>query len=166
QVNLGGTAIGTGVNTPPGYCEAAIEALREITGLDITSAYDLVEATSDTGAFVTTHAAVKRTAMKLSKSCNDLRLLSSGPRAGLGEINSPPRQAGSSVTPAKVNPVTPAVATQIGFKLFGNDGTVSMAAEGGQLQLNVMEPVIAQSTFESSRFMARACTTLRSLCVV
>lgn len=166
QVNLGGTAIGTGVNTPPGYREAAIEALREITGLDITSAYDLVEATSDTGAFVNTHAAVKRTAMKLSKICNDLRLLSSGPRAGLGEINIPPRQAGSSIMPAKVNPVIPEVVNQICFKVFGNDVTVSMAAEAGQLQLNVMEPVIAQCTFESIRFMARACTTLRTLCVV
>lgn len=166
QVNLGGTAIGTGVNTPPGYCEATIEALREITGLDITSAYDLVEATSDTGAFVNTHAAVKRTAMKLSKICNDLRLLSSGPRAGLGEINIPPRQAGSSIMPAKVNPVIPEVVNQICFKVFGNDVTVSMAAEAGQLQLNVMEPVIAQCTFESIRFMARACTTLRTLCVV
>src|SRR5699024_5117810 len=166
QVNLGGTAIGTGVNTPPGYREAAIEALREITGLDITSAYDLVEATSDTGAFVNTHAAVKRTADRKSVVCNDLRLLSSGPRAGLGEINIPPRQAGSSIMPAKVNPVIPEVVNQICFKVFGNDVTVSMAAESGQLQLNVMEPVIAQCTFESMRFMARACTTLRTLCVV
>ncbi len=166
EVNLSGTAIGTGVNTPPGYQQAVITALRNVSGLEIQPARDLIEATSDCGAYVNAHAAVKRVAMKLSKICNDLRLLSSGPRAGLHEINLPPRQAGSSIMPAKVNPVIPEVVNQICFKVFGNDVTVSMAAEAGQLQLNVMEPVIAQCVFESVRFLARACTTLRTHCVV
>lgn len=166
EVNIGGTAIGTGVNTPPGYREAAVRALGDVTGLDISSARDLIEATSDCGAYVNAHGAVKRVAMKLSKICNDLRLLSSGPRAGLNEINLPPRQAGSSIMPAKVNPVIPEVVNQICFKVFGNDTTVGMAAEAGQLQLNVMEPVIAQCVFESVRLLARACNTLRTLCVV
>ncbi|MGJ4137749.1 aspartate ammonia-lyase [Corynebacterium evansiae] len=166
EMNLGATAIGTGVNTPPGYQNAVIRALSEVSGLKIEPARDLIEATSDTGAYVNAHAAVKRVAMKLSKICNDLRLLSSGPRAGLNEINLPERQAGSSIMPAKVNPVIPEVVNQICFKVFGNDQTVSMAAEAGQLQLNVMEPVIAQCVFESVRFLARACTTLRALCVV
>ncbi|AHI03098.1 aspartate ammonia-lyase [Corynebacterium falsenii DSM 44353] len=166
EVNMGATAIGTGVNTPPGYQAAVIEALNEVTGIEIKPSRDLIEATSDTGAYVNAHAAVKRVAMKLSKICNDLRLLSSGPRAGLNEINLPERQAGSSIMPAKVNPVIPEVVNQICFKVFGNDVTVSMAAEAGQLQLNVMEPVIAQCVFESVRYLARACTTLRTLCVV
>lgn len=166
EVNLGGTAIGTGVNAPERYREEVIKALGEVSGLDIKSSADLIEATSDTGAYVNAHAAVKRVAMKLSKICNDLRLLSSGPRAGLNEINLPPRQAGSSIMPAKVNPVIPEVVNQICFKVFGNDVTVSMAAEAGQLQLNVMEPVIAQCVFESVRFLARAAQTLRTLCVV
>ncbi|MBC2681550.1 aspartate ammonia-lyase [Corynebacterium anserum] len=166
EVNMGGTAIGTGVNTPPGYHDAVIHALCEVSGLEITSSGDLIEATSDCGAYVNAHGAVKRVAMKLSKICNDLRLLSSGPRAGLNEINLPPRQAGSSIMPAKVNPVIPEVVNQICFKVFGNDVTVAMAAEAGQLQLNVMEPVIAQCVFESVRYLARACQTLRTLCVV
>lgn len=166
EVNLSGTAIGTGVNTPPGYQDAVIKALREVSKMDIVAANDLIEATSDTGAFVNAHSAMKRVAMKLSKISNDLRLLSSGPRAGLNEINIPPRQAGSSIMPAKVNPVIPEVVNQIAFKVFGNDVTVSMAAEAGQLQLNVMEPVIAQCAFESVRFLARAATTLRTHCVV
>ncbi|HIW96586.1 MAG TPA: aspartate ammonia-lyase [Candidatus Corynebacterium gallistercoris] len=166
EMNMGATAIGTGVNTPPGYQDAVIRALQKVSGLEVKAARDLIEATSDTGAYVNTHAAVKRVAMKLSKICNDLRLLSSGPRAGLNEINLPERQAGSSIMPAKVNPVIPEVVNQICFKVFGNDVTVSMAAEAGQLQLNVMEPVIAQCVFESVRFLARACTTLRTLCVV
>lgn len=166
EMNMGATAIGTGVNTPPGYQEAVIRALRQASGLEVKASRDLIEATSDTGAYVNAHAAMKRVAMKLSKICNDLRLLSSGPKAGLNEINLPERQAGSSIMPAKVNPVIPEVINQICFKVFGNDVTVSMAAEAGQLQLNVMEPVIAQCVFESVRFLARACTTLRTRCVV
>lgn len=166
EVNLGGTAIGTGVNAPAGYQAQVTSALSEVTGLEIKPARDLLEATSDTGAYVNASSVVKRAAMKLSKICNDLRLLSSGPRAGLNEINLPERQAGSSIMPAKVNPVIPEVVNQICFKVFGNDVTISMAAEAGQLQLNVMEPVISQSLFESIRLLARACTTLRTLCVV
>lgn len=166
EINIGGTAIGTGLNTPPGYQEAVVSALSDVTGLEIIAARDLIEATSDCGAYVTAHASVKRVAMKLSKISNDLRLLSSGPRAGLNEINLPPRQAGSSIMPAKVNPVIPEVVNQICFKVFGNDVTVGMAAEAGQLQLNVMEPVIAQCVFESVRFLARASNTLRTMCVV
>lgn len=166
EVNLGGTAIGTGVNAPANYQAQVISALSEVTSLDVIAARDLLEATSDTGAFVNASSVVKRVAMKLSKICNDLRLLSSGPRAGFNEINLPERQAGSSIMPAKVNPVIPEVVNQICFKVFGNDVTISMAAEAGQLQLNVMEPVIAQSLFESIRLLARACTTLRTLCVV
>ncbi|MHA2788980.1 aspartate ammonia-lyase [Corynebacterium sp. S7] len=165
ELNLGATAIGTGVNTPAGYREAVLEALREITDLPVSSSPDLIEATSDTGGYVMAHGAVKRAAMKLSKICNDLRLLSSGPRAGFNEINLPERQAGSSIMPAKVNPVIPEVVNQVCFKIFGNDLTVSMAAEAGQLQLNVMEPVIAESLFQSITMMRNAAKTLREKCV-
>jgi aspartate ammonia-lyase len=149
ELNLGATAIGTGLNTPEGYAAAAVRRLAEISGLPVVPAENLVEATSDTGAYVSMHAATKRVAAKLGKICNDLRLLSSGPRAGLNEINLPELQAGSSIMPAKVNPVIPEVVNQVCFKVMGNDVTVTMASEAGQLQLNVMEPVIAQSLFES-----------------
>ena len=165
ELNLGATAIGTGLNTPEGYPEVAVRHLRQVTGLDVVPAENLIEATSDAGAYVSLHAAVKRTAVKLGKICNDLRLLSSGPRAGLGEINLPERQAGSSIMPAKVNPVIPEVVNQICFKVFGNDVTVTTAAEAGQLQLNVMEPVIAVALHESVSLLTRGCTTLRQLCV-
>ena len=166
EVNLGATAIGTGLNTPPDYQSTVVGRLREITGLDIRGAHDLLEATSDTGAYVSTHAAIKRLAVKLSKICNDLRLLSSGPRAGLGEIRLPERQAGSSIMPAKVNPVIPEVVNQVCFKVMGNDVALTFAAEAGQLQLNVMEPVIAQAIFESINLLARGMSTLRELCIV
>ena len=166
EVNLGATAIGTGLNTPPDYQRTVVEHLREVTGLDIRGAQDLLEATSDTGAYVSMHAAIKRLAVKLSKICNDLRLLSSGPRAGLGEIRLPERQAGSSIMPAKVNPVIPEVVNQVCFKVIGNDVTLTFAAEAGQLQLNVMEPVIAQASFESIDLLTRGMATLREMCVV
>lgn len=166
EVNLGATAIGTGLNTPPDYQSTVVGHLREITGLDIRGAHDLLEATSDTGAYVSMHAAIKRLAVKLSKICNDLRLLSSGPRAGLGEIRLPERQAGSSIMPAKVNPVIPEVVNQVCFKVIGNDVALTFAAEGGQLQLNVMEPVIAQAMFESINLLTRGMSTLRELCIV
>ena len=166
EVNLGATAIGTGLNTPPDYQRTVVGRLREITGLDIRGAHDLLEATSDTGAYVSMHAAIKRLAVKLSKICNDLRLLSSGPRAGLGEIRLPERQAGSSIMPAKVNPVIPEVVNQVCFKVMGNDVALTFAAEAGQLQLNVMEPVIAQAIFESINLLTRGMSTLRELCVV
>ncbi|WP_067780514.1 aspartate ammonia-lyase [Actinomyces vulturis] len=165
EVNLGATAIGTGLNTPPGYQATAVSFLKEITGLDVSGATDLLEATSDTGAYVSMHTAIKRLAVKLSKICNDLRLLSSGPRAGLGEIRLPERQAGSSIMPAKVNPVIPEVVNQVCFKVMGNDVTVTMAAEAGQLQLNVMEPVIGQACFESIQLLINAISTLRRFCI-
>ncbi|MFC4554346.1 aspartate ammonia-lyase [Georgenia faecalis] len=165
EVNLGATAIGTGLNAPQGYAERAVARLAEVTGLPVVPADDLIEATSDAGAYVSMHTAVKRVAVKLGKICNDLRLLSSGPRAGLGEISLPELQAGSSIMPAKVNPVIPEVVNQVCFKVIGNDVTVSMAAEAGQLQLNVMEPVIAQALFESVSLLTRACVTLRDLCI-
>ena len=165
EVNLGATAIGTGLNTPPGYQQTVLRHLRAITGLPIVGAQNLLEATSDTGAYVSMHATLKRVAVKLSKICNDLRLLSSGPRAGLGEIRLPERQAGSSIMPAKVNPVIPEVVNQVCFKVIGNDVTVTFAAEAGQLQLNLMEPVIGQAIFESISLLTHAMRTLRELCV-
>jgi aspartate ammonia-lyase len=166
EINLGATAIGTGLNTPHEYSALAIKKLAEITGHPFAQAEDLVEATSDCGAYVILSSALKRFAVKLSKICNDLRLLSSGPRAGLNEINLPEMQAGSSIMPAKVNPVIPEVVNQACFKVVGNDVTITMAAEAGQLQLNVMEPVIAQCMFESLSLLHNSCDTLRSKCVV
>ncbi|WP_413580644.1 aspartate ammonia-lyase [Bdellovibrio sp. HCB288] len=165
EVNLGATAIGTGVNAPEGYSALAVKKLAEVTGYPFVISEDLIEATSDCGAYVIISAALKRTAVKLSKICNDLRLLSSGPRAGLKEINLPELQAGSSIMPAKVNPVIPEVVNQVAFKVIGNDLTVTLAAEAGQLQLNVMEPVIASSLFESIHLMTQACYTLKNKCV-
>ena len=165
EVNMGATAIGTGINAEPGYSEKCIEHLREITELDIKIAKNLVEATQDTGAFVIYSSAVKRLAVKLSKICNDLRLLSSGPRTGLGEINLPSMQPGSSIMPGKVNPVIPEVVNQIAFKVIGNDLTVTLAAEAGQLELNVMEPVIVQSIFESIEMLKNGMNTLKYRCI-
>ncbi|TCP95213.1 aspartate ammonia-lyase [Cricetibacter osteomyelitidis] len=165
EVNLGATAIGTGLNTPEGYAKLAVQNLAKVTGLPCVPAPNLIEATSDCGAYVMVHGALKRSAVKLSKVCNDLRLLSSGPRAGLNEINLPELQAGSSIMPAKVNPVVPEVVNQVCFKIFGNDITVTFAAEGGQLQLNVMEPVIGQAMFESIELLTNACVNLRDKCV-
>jgi aspartate ammonia-lyase len=165
EVNLGATAIGTGLNTPDGYADVVIGWLAKVSNLPVALAGNLIEATSDTGAYVLTHATVKRTALKLGKICNDLRLLSSGPRAGLNEINLPQRQAGSSIMPAKVNPVIPEVVNQVCFKVIGNDVAVTAAADAGQLQLNAMEPVIAQAMFESVNLLANACATLRERCV-
>ena len=165
EINLGATAIGTGVNTPAGYRHQVTAALSEVTGLEIKTARDLIEATSDCGAYVLLHSTIKRAAMKLAKICNDLRLLASGPRAGLAEINLPPRQAGSSIMPGKVNPVIPEVVNQTCFKVFGNDHVVTMAAEAGQLQLNVMEPVIGEALFQSIRIMGNAVDALREKCV-
>ncbi|MDR1237067.1 MAG: aspartate ammonia-lyase [Propionibacteriaceae bacterium] len=165
EVNLGATAIGTGINTPSGYTARAIARLAEVTQLPVVLAPNLVEATSDCGAYVSAHAGLKRIAVKLSKICNDLRLLSSGPRAGLAEIRLPERAAGSSIMPAKVNPVIPEVVNQVAFKVLGNDLVISLAAEAGQLQLNAMEPVIGESMFESIALLAAAMDTLREKCV-
>ena len=165
EVNLGGTAIGTGINAEPGYAEKAVQHLRDISGLPFVLAPNLVEATQDTGAFVIYSSAVKRLAVKLSKICNDLRLLSSGPRAGINEINLPKMQPGSSIMPGKVNPVIPEVVNQIAFKVIGNDLTVTLAAEAGQLELNVMEPVIAECIFESIEMLKNGMATLKHRCV-
>lgn len=165
EVNLGATAIGTGLNAPEGFAERAVDKLRIITGLNFTSSEDLIEATSDCGAYVMISGALKRTAVKLSKICNDLRLLSSGPRAGFKEINLPELQAGSSIMPAKVNPVIPEVVNQVCFKVIGNDLTITLASEAGQLQLNVMEPVIASSLFESIDLLQNAVLALKNKCI-
>jgi len=165
EINMGGTAIGTGINTHPDYSKRVLEHLRHITGMDLKLAANLVEATQDTGAFVMYSATIKRLAVKLSKICNDLRLLSSGPRAGLNEINLPPMQPGSSIMPGKVNPVIPEVVNQIAFKVIGNDLTVTLAAEAGQLELNVMEPIIVQSLFESIEMLKNGMTILQHRCI-
>jgi aspartate ammonia-lyase len=165
EVNLGGTAIGTGINADPAYAPLVIRHLAEVTGLPVVLAANLVEATQDTGAFVMFSSALKRLAIKLSKISSDLRLLSSGPRAGLHEINLPPMQPGSSIMPGKVNPVIPEVMNQIAFKVIGNDLTVTLAAEAGQLELNVMEPVIAQAILESIAMLKSGMTVLRAKCV-
>lgn len=165
EVNMGATAIGTGINADPDYSPSVVKHLKEITGFDIVIASNLVEATQDTGAFVMYSSAVKRLAVKLSKICNDLRLLSSGPRTGINEINLPPMQPGSSIMPGKVNPVIPEVVNQIAFKVIGNDLTVTMAAEAGQLELNVMEPVIVQSLFESIEMLKNGMRTLKYRCI-
>jgi aspartate ammonia-lyase len=161
EINMGATAIGTGINSDPEYSQTVLKYLREITGLDLKIASDLVEATSDTGSFVMYSAALKRLAIKLSKISNDLRLLSSGPRAGFNEINLPPMQPGSSIMPGKVNPVIPEVVNQIAFKVIGNDLTVSIAAEAGQLELNVMEPVIVYSLLESIEMLKNGMKVLQ-----
>jgi len=165
EINLGATAIGTGINAHPDYAALVTRRLSEISGVEFVVSPNLVEATQDAGAFVQLSGVLKRVAVKLSKTCNDLRLLSSGPRAGIGEINLPAVQAGSSIMPGKVNPVIPEVVNQVAFEVIGNDITVTMAAEGGQLQLNAFEPVIAHSLFKSIAHLAAACRTLAERCV-
>jgi aspartate ammonia-lyase len=166
EINMGATAIGTKVNAPAGYAELVTKHLSELTGIKLIQAENLIEATCDTGAYVQLSGVLKRTAVKISKICNDLRLLSSGPRCGLFEINLPPMQPGSSIMPGKVNPVIPEVVNQTAFYVIGADLTVTMAAEAGQLQLNVMEPVISFALFTSITYMTNACNTLREKCVV
>ena len=165
EINMGATAIGTRINAPPKYPEAVRAHLSRLTGLQLITAPDLVEATSDTGVFVQMSGVLKRCAVKLSKICNDLRLLSSGPRAGLGEINLPAMQPGSSIMPGKVNPVIPEVVNQVCFDVIGGDVTVTLAAEAGQLQLNVFEPIIAYRLLRSIETLRNACDVLRDRCV-
>ncbi|ASZ13977.1 aspartate ammonia-lyase [Chitinophaga pendula] len=165
EVNMGATAIGTMINAPEGYPVKVTQYLREVTGIPIVLSEDLIEATSDTGAYVQLSGTLKRCAIKISKICNDLRLLSSGPRAGLNEINLPKLQPGSSIMPGKVNPVIPEVVNQTAYYVIGADVTITMAAEAGQLQLNVMEPVIAFSLFTMLGYLENACYTLQSKCV-
>lgn len=165
EINLGGTAIGTGINSHPLYPKVVEKKLREITGFDYIVASDLIEATQDTGAYVQVSGVLKRVATKLSKVCNDLRLLSSGPRAGLNEINLPKMQPGSSIMPGKVNPVIPEVVNQVCYSVIGADVTITFACEGGQLQLNVFEPVIAYNLFNSIVMLEKAMKTLADKCI-
>jgi aspartate ammonia-lyase len=165
EINMGATAIGTGITAAAGYAELVRQQLSEISGLALITAPDLVEATADTGSFVQLSGVLKRCAVKLSKICNDLRLLSSGPRTGFGEINLPAVQPGSSIMPGKVNPVIPEVVNQVCFDAIGGDVTVTMAAEAGQLQLNVFEPIIAFRLLRTISSLTAACVVLRERCV-
>lgn len=165
EINMGATAIGTSINAPEGYPQIVTNILRELTQVPVVLAEDLIEATCDTGAYVQVSGVMKRCAVKVSKICNDLRLLSSGPRAGLNEINLPRMQPGSSIMPGKVNPVIPEVVNQTAYYVIGADMTITMAAESGQLQLNVMEPVIAFSLFSSLTYLENACYTLQAKCI-
>jgi len=165
EVNLGATAIGTGINTPVGYVQTVLPLLAAAGGVPVLPAAHLVEATQDTGAFVQLSGVLKRVACKLSKCCNDLRLLSSGPQAGFGDILLPARQAGSSIMPGKVNPVIPEVVNQVAYEVIGNDLTITMASEAGQLQLNAFEPIMGWSLHKSIHHLTQACTTLRVNCV-
>jgi aspartate ammonia-lyase len=165
EVNLGGTAIGTRLNAPQAYCKLACRYLGQMSGIPLVISPNLIEATQDPGSFVQFSGVLKRIAVKVSKVCNDLRLLSSGPRAGLNEINLPPVQAGSSIMPGKVNPVIPEVVNQIAFEVIGNDVTVSFAAEAGQLQLNAFEPIVAHALFESVTHLEMGCRTLAERCI-
>ena len=164
-VNMGATAIGTGITSEPGYSDLCVKALSEITGLNIVLSDDLVGATSDTSCLVGYSSAMRRVAVKMNKICNDLRLLASGPRCGLGEFNLPPMQPGSSIMPGKVNPVIPEVMNQISYKVIGNDLCVAMSGEAAQMELNAMEPVMAQCCFESAELLMNGFDTLRTLCV-
>lgn len=166
EINLGATAIGTGITAPKGYSAVVCNILSELTGIALIPAENLIEATQDAGAFVQLSGVLKRIAVKLSKTCNDLRLLSSGPRTGFNEINLPPVQAGSSIMPGKVNPVIPEVVNQIAFEVIGNDMTITMAAEAGQLQLNAFEPIIARNLFNSINFLKQGCLTLANKGVI
>jgi len=165
EINLGGTAIGTGINADPRYSKLVCKELRKITGLDLILSPDLIEATMDTGSFVMLSGALKRTAVKLSKICNDLRLLSSGPRAGFNEINLPAVQAGSSIMPGKVNPVIPEMVSEVCYQVIGNDLVVTLAAEAGQLELNAYLPIIAFNLFESTRMLRNVMGTLTQRCI-
>ena len=165
EINMGATAIGTGLNSHPDYAHLVTIKLAEISGVPVIESHNLVEATQDTGAYVQLSGVLKRVAVKLSKICNDLRLLSSGPRAGLNEINLPPMAPGSSIMPGKVNPIIPEVVNQVAFEVIGNDLTITMAAEAGQLELNAMEPVIAYNLFTSLDLLGRPCHTLTERCI-
>src|SRR5438552_7106719 len=165
EINMGATAIGTGINSHPDYAASVCRHLRDVTGIPVVTAANLVEATQDCGSFVQLSGVLKRVAVKLSKTCNDLRLLSSGPRAGIGEIALPAVQAGSSIMPGKVNPVIPEVVNQVAFEVIGNDITVTMAAEAGQLQLNAFEPIIANSLFKGIQHLTAGCRTLNERAV-
>lgn len=164
-VNMGATAIGTGICSKPGYSEACIEALRDVTGWNVALADNLIEATSATACMVQYSSAMKRMCLRTNKICNDLRLMSSGPRCGFNEIRLPQRQPGSSIMPGKVNPVIPEVMNQVAYKVIGNDMCITFASDNAQLELNVMEPVIAYTLFESIHILSKGLDTLRTLCI-
>jgi aspartate ammonia-lyase len=165
EINMGATAIGTGLNAHPEYARLVTIKLGEISSVPVVESHNLVEATQDTGAYVQLSGVLKRVAVKLSKICNDLRLLASGPRAGLYEINLPAMAPGSSIMPGKVNPIIPEVVNQVAFEVIGNDLTVTLAAEAGQLELNVMESIIAYNLFTSLDLLERSCRTLNERCI-
>ncbi len=165
EINLGATAIGTGINSHPSYAATVVETLSSISDIDFVLSPDLIEATSDTGVFVTLSSTLRRVAIKVSKFCNDLRLLASGPKGGLNEINLPKVQPGSSIMPGKVNPVIPEAVNQVAYHVIGNDLSVTMSAEAGQLQLNAMEPLIAFSLLDSMQLMTRALVMLNQRCL-
>ena len=165
EMNLGATAIGTGINSHPKYIKTVEKKLQEVTNRPFVTARDLVEATQDTGSFVQISGVLKRVSAKLSKICNDLRLLSSGPRTGFNEINLPAMQPGSSIMPGKVNPVIPEMVNQVAYQVIGTDVTITIASEGGQLQLNVFEPIIAYNLFNSINMMKKAFESLAYKCI-
>ena len=166
RLNMGGTAIGTGINADERYLRRIIPNLSKVTGLELVQASDLIDATQNLDGLVAVSGAVKTCAVNLSKMSNDLRLMSSGPRCGFSEINLPPRQNGSSIMPGKVNPVIPEVVNQVAFNIIGNDMTITMAAEAGQLELNAFEPIIFYNLFESIETLASAVKTLVDNCIV
>lgn len=166
EINMGATAIGTGINSDPDYPQLCADHMAKITGLDIRVTTNMIKATSDTSSFVAVSSAIKSLSIRLSRICNDLRLLSSGPRAGLGEISLPPMQPGSSIMPGKVNPVIPEVVNQIAFKVIGSDTAVMMASEAAQLQLNVMEPIIIYTLLENISLLVNGMATLKDKCIV
>ena len=165
-LNMGGTAVGTGLNADESYLRRIVPNLSEISGMDLVQAYDLIDATQNLDSFVAVSGAVKACAVTLSKIANDLRLMSSGPRAGFGEINLPAKQNGSSIMPGKVNPVIPEVVNQVAFNAIGNDMTITMAAEAGQLELNAFEPIIFYCLFQSIDTIAYAVNTFVDNCVI
>lgn len=165
EINMGATAIGTGILAKENYSVLVTKYLSKSTGLELISSSNFIEATQDCGCYIQYSSVIKRIACKLSKICNDLRLLSSGPRTGINEINLPPRQPGSSIMPGKVNPVIPEVVNQVAFEVIGNDVTITMAAEAGQLELNAMEPIIAYSLFCSNTHLTKAVVTLTDNCI-
>ncbi len=165
-INMGGSAIGTGINVDTVYFEEIVPAISEVVGIELKQAEDLVDGTQNIECFVVASSALKTAAVSLSKMANDLRLMSSGPRTGFGEINLPPRQNGSSIMPGKINPVIPEVMSQVAFNIIGNDITITMAAEGGQLELNAFEPVVFYNLFESIETLANGVETFRENCIV
>lgn len=165
-VNLGATAIGTSINAPLSYVKNIVPTLKTVVNLDLKQARDLIDATQNIDCFVAVSGILKTCAVNLSKMCNDLRLLSSGPKTGIGEINLPAKQNGSSIMPGKINPVIPEVVSQVAFNVIGNDLTITMAAEAGQLELNAFEPILFYNLFESLETLSHAISTLVDNCII